>query len=568
MVARYIVICALVAFSAICAKGQAKNPDGTTLPTGSSIYGLKYNTQLETTIQTYVNKCIVKHSPPEERYGNNTGENLFYWNSLINNTYALQSAMKWWWGELADFGFYTPNQVLTAENLKCNPNCNGTIGHFTNMAWETTREVGCGVTQCKDQGITLVACNYSPGGNWVGKRVYVSGPRCTATSGCTNTPASTCYVSSGLCFVNGVGSTVAPPATSSTKPSTTTTKPTTKGSTKPPTVSSTVAPPKTSTKPPTSAPNPLTAAERQVVTSVHNNYRSTLAKGQLKNPDGTFLPSGSSIYGLKYNESIEAMAQKHVAKCVVEHMTYEARNGFGSNLFYSNALINNTYALQNLMSFFWSSQAKNGFYNTNQVFTEADWSTVGGWSYMAWETTREIGCGVAQCPDQGKTLVNCLYSPSGNTAGKRVYVSGPPCTASSGCTNIPASTCDVPSALCFVGGVPSTTTPNPLTAAERQVVTSVHNNYRSTLAKGQLKNPDGTFLPSGSSIYGLKYNDSIEAMAQKHVAKKRSRGMTYEARNGFGSNLFYSNALINNSKCFSSVTFARQAFTLKPVHKI
>ncbi|KAI1693587.1 cysteine-rich secretory protein family domain-containing protein [Ditylenchus destructor] len=458
------------------AKGQAKNPDGTTLPTGSSIYGLKYNTQLETTIQKYVDKCIVKHSPPEERYGGeNTGENLFYTNGLVDNTYALQSAMKWWWGELAEFGFYTPNQALNGgKDLKCNPIATELLGHFTNMAWETTREVGCAVTQCKDQGITLVACNYSPGGNWVGHRVYVSGPPCTATSGCTNTPASTCDVSSGLCFEGGVSSTAAPPKTSSTKP-------------------------------PTSGPNSLTTAERQEVTSVHNSYRSTLAKGQLKNPDGTYLPSGSSIYGLKYSESIEAMAQNHVAKCVVEHMTYEARNGFGSTLFYSNALINNTLALQYATSFFWNSQAKNGFYNTDQVFTEADWSTVGG-----------------------------------NLAGKRVYVSGPPCTASSGCTNTPASTCDVPSSLCFVGGV-------PLTAAERQVVTSVHNNYRSTLAKGQLKNPDGTYLPSGSSIYGLKYNANIEATAQTHVAKCVVEHMTYEARNGLGTALYYANGIINNT---------------------
>ncbi|KAI1699485.1 ancylostoma secreted protein [Ditylenchus destructor] len=78
---------------------------------------------------------------------------------------------------------------------------------------------------------------------------------------------------------------------------------------------------------------------------------------------------------------------------------------------------------------------------------------------MAWEKTREIGCGVSHCPDQSMTMVVCNYSPAGNYLNQRVYISGPPCTQSTGCVNTPASTCDTSSNLCFVGGVPSTIAP-------------------------------------------------------------------------------------------------------------
>ncbi|KAI1712371.1 cysteine-rich secretory protein family domain-containing protein [Ditylenchus destructor] len=201
----------------------------------------------------------------------------------------------------------------------------------------------------------------------------------------------------------------------------------------------------------------LTEAERQVVLSSHNGYRSMLAKGQAQNPDGTFLPPGSSIYGLTVNPQIEAMAQNWANGCVFKHTTFEQRNSTGENLYMMPAQINNTYALKDAARLWWSELAEHGFYSQDQVLTQADFdATIGHWSQMAWEKTREIGCGVTWCPEQKMTLVVCNYSPTGNYINERVYISGPPCTQTSGCVNTPASTCDTSSNLCFVGGVPST----------------------------------------------------------------------------------------------------------------
>ncbi|KAI1698050.1 cysteine-rich secretory protein family domain-containing protein [Ditylenchus destructor] len=119
-----------------------------------------------------------------------------------------------------------------------------------------------------------------------------------------------------------------------------------------------------------------------------------------------------------------------------------------------------SYALKNAADLWWAELAKHGFYSQDQVFTQADFdATIGHWSQMAWEKTREIGCGVAQCQEPERTIVVCNYYPPGNYFNQRVYNSGPPCTRTSGCVNNPASTCDTSSNLCFVGGVPSTMAP-------------------------------------------------------------------------------------------------------------
>jgi len=44
-------------------------------------------------------------------------------------------------------------------------------GHYTQMVWHSTREVGCAASLCPDGGQVWV-CNYNPPGNWLGERPY------------------------------------------------------------------------------------------------------------------------------------------------------------------------------------------------------------------------------------------------------------------------------------------------------------------------------------------------------------------------------------------------------------
>ncbi len=44
------------------------------------------------------------------------------------------------------------------------------VGHYTQMIWKTTRELGCGVAT--GRGYDTLVCRYSPPGNFQGQRVY------------------------------------------------------------------------------------------------------------------------------------------------------------------------------------------------------------------------------------------------------------------------------------------------------------------------------------------------------------------------------------------------------------
>jgi uncharacterized protein YkwD len=48
--------------------------------------------------------------------------------------------------------------------------CRKVCGHYTQIVWATTKEVGCGVA--RDSKREVWVCNYDPPGNWTGKRPY------------------------------------------------------------------------------------------------------------------------------------------------------------------------------------------------------------------------------------------------------------------------------------------------------------------------------------------------------------------------------------------------------------
>ncbi|WGM38146.1 CAP family protein [Caulobacter sp. NIBR1757] len=44
------------------------------------------------------------------------------------------------------------------------------VGHYTQMVWRTTREVGCATARTADEEVLV--CRYSPPGNWIGQTAY------------------------------------------------------------------------------------------------------------------------------------------------------------------------------------------------------------------------------------------------------------------------------------------------------------------------------------------------------------------------------------------------------------
>jgi pathogenesis-related protein 1 len=100
--------------------------------------------------------CVFGHS------GNNKyGENL-----AAGTIGALdpESTVAMWYDEIKLYKF--PDGGFSMQT-----------GHFTQLVWTTTRQVGCGHVQCK--GNDIYVCNYDPPGNFEGEyRTHVLSTKC------------------------------------------------------------------------------------------------------------------------------------------------------------------------------------------------------------------------------------------------------------------------------------------------------------------------------------------------------------------------------------------------------
>ena len=87
---------------------------------------------------------------PNSRYG----ENLF---ETTGAPAAPEDVIDAWASESRDYD-YRSNR------------CRGVCGHFTQIVWRDTKEVGCAVARNRDREVWV--CNYNPPGNWVGQRPW------------------------------------------------------------------------------------------------------------------------------------------------------------------------------------------------------------------------------------------------------------------------------------------------------------------------------------------------------------------------------------------------------------
>ncbi|MDH5672564.1 MAG: CAP domain-containing protein [Myxococcales bacterium] len=66
---------------------------------------------------------------------------------------------------------YRYGAFLQGDECSADCNASGGCGHYTQMVWRDSREVGCAVTRCSDNSEVWV-CNYAPVGNIVGQVPY------------------------------------------------------------------------------------------------------------------------------------------------------------------------------------------------------------------------------------------------------------------------------------------------------------------------------------------------------------------------------------------------------------
>ena len=86
------------------------------------------------------------------------GENLWMGTA---NAFSIEAMVGAWAGEQADYR----HGVFPGVAKKGKP-----VGHYTQMVWRSTTEVGCATARTADEEVLV--CRYSPPGNWIGQTAY------------------------------------------------------------------------------------------------------------------------------------------------------------------------------------------------------------------------------------------------------------------------------------------------------------------------------------------------------------------------------------------------------------
>ena len=101
--------------------------------------------------------CDMQHRPRNGKWTQKYGENIFWGKGA---DYSALDASKSWYSEIE---FYTHGEISSSNWSK--------TGHYTQMVWKNTSQVGIAVAKCSDGAIIIVA-NYDPAGNFMGESPY------------------------------------------------------------------------------------------------------------------------------------------------------------------------------------------------------------------------------------------------------------------------------------------------------------------------------------------------------------------------------------------------------------
>uniref|UniRef100_A0A8C3AB43 ShKT domain-containing protein n=1 Tax=Cyclopterus lumpus TaxID=8103 RepID=A0A8C3AB43_CYCLU len=116
-----------------------------------------YSEEVAASAQAWVDNCILGHGAPSTRY--ELGENMFYssapdsWTDVINA----------WHAEVSRYLYPKGSSS----------------GHYTQVVWNSSYKIGCGVALCPNS-IYLYACHYYRAGNFRGWPPYKAGPPCAS----------------------------------------------------------------------------------------------------------------------------------------------------------------------------------------------------------------------------------------------------------------------------------------------------------------------------------------------------------------------------------------------------
>ena len=121
---------------------------------GGQCGSLTWSQELATAAQAWASQCTKAHSPGAFDANSGYGESLA-WGQSLSGTGAVDL----WYAEVKSYKFQDP--VWSKA-----------VGHFTQLVWKGSKQIGCGVASCANENYWV--CRYSPSGNFNVSTDFVS----------------------------------------------------------------------------------------------------------------------------------------------------------------------------------------------------------------------------------------------------------------------------------------------------------------------------------------------------------------------------------------------------------
>mmetsp|Transcript_3622 Transcript_3622/g.5351 ORF Transcript_3622/g.5351 Transcript_3622/m.5351 type:complete len:323 (+) Transcript_3622:53-1021(+) len=122
--------------------------------------------------------CKLKHRTNRKVNGQVVGENLAMWyngaarcNKKVNSKNDAYGVCLW--NEEKDNYVYGKQCQSNDKGAACAKCTKGACGHYTQVVWKNTKQMGCGVATCSN-GYSLLVCNYASAGNYIGQYPFPS----------------------------------------------------------------------------------------------------------------------------------------------------------------------------------------------------------------------------------------------------------------------------------------------------------------------------------------------------------------------------------------------------------
>ncbi|XP_073340782.1 cysteine-rich venom protein [Pagrus major] len=133
-------------------------------PNATNMLKMNYSDEVAVSAQAWVDRCILAHGAPSTRTlkGYELGENLFYSSKPLSWTDVITA----WHNEESKFTYPLGDWKTT--------------GHYTQVVWNSSYRVGCGMTYCTNDDVYFYACHYYRAGNFRGWPPYKNGESCAS----------------------------------------------------------------------------------------------------------------------------------------------------------------------------------------------------------------------------------------------------------------------------------------------------------------------------------------------------------------------------------------------------